>query len=1649
MPDFTHLHVHSEYSLLDGQGRIDALLKRAKELGMDSLALTDHGVLYAAIDFYMQAKELGIKPIIGLECYVAPGSRFDRKPRSEERPSHLTLLARDEVGYKNLLQLTTKAHLEGFYYKPRVDRELLAQHHEGLIALSGCASGEVPRSLLNGDRDRARRAMVEWLDIFGRDSFYAELQRHDWPELDQANKDLVEIARELSVPLVATNDVHYVRREDAAAQDLLLCIQTGTTVEDPKRMKMRGDTYYLRSPEEMHALFAELPEALANTRRIADECGLAFDFGRVQLPQFEVPAGYTPESYLEHLCYEGLPHRYPKVTPEVEERLRYELSVIEQTGFALYVLIVWDIVHYARTHGIPFGPRGSAAGSLVLFLLGISDVDPIANRLVFERFLNIERREMPDVDMDFADDRRDEMIAYVTEKYGREHVAQIITFGTLGAKAAIRDVGRALAMPFGDVDRVAKLVPALPLHITIDQAMEDQPALKEAYETDDAVKKLIDSAKMVEGVVRHASTHAAGVVISRDPLPEVTPLQSVVKGDGVMTQYHMNALAKIGLLKMDFLGLANLSILRRALEMVKETTGIELDLLALPPEDKKTFKMLSQGETVGIFQLEGSGMTRYLMELGPTNIDDLAAMIALYRPGPMANIPQYIARKHGAEPITYPHPLLEDTLRDTYGVLTYQDQVLQVLQRAAGYSLGQADIVRKAMGKKVRALMEKEHPRFVEGCRQNGLMTGDADKLWELLEPFAGYGFNRCLAADTLVTDVDSGRQVRVGDLANGHAPYVRVPSFDEDTLKIAPRQVVAAFSSGRARVFRVRTESGREVVASWNHPFYTQRGWVQAEDLRPDDYLASPRRIDYIASASMTPEQLTVIAASMRGKVRPGKGFGHGFHGSETALTRLRAASPRGRGGRTARYSISLNKRRGTSAYPLSLWERARVRASADERRLPDVVFGLPPEQLAVLVGKLWVGDGCVSSNGRKRDVYYATSSKQLAVDVQHLLLRLGIRSALVTKDFKYKGQPTPGYTVVVIGGKDAYLRFHQVVGPHLVGKRKADLDRLVAGVDLASEDRRYTSDRVPLAYLPEVVAAVEATCLVGGQTKAALFREIGLSTGVLRPNATKRGIGVESLGRIASAVDSPEVDRLAHADVVWEGLASLEYVGEQEVYDLTVEGTHTFVASDLVVHNSHAACYAQVAYQTAYLKANYPAEYMAAVLCSAMGNADKVTVADAEARRLGVPMLGPDVNRSKRDFSIERIEVGGEQRLAIRFGLGAVKNVGDAPIEAIVGARGSGGPFESISDFAARVDVRSMNKRVLESMVKAGALDLLGGRNQLLEALDRIVGVAQQAQRAQEVGQGSLFDMLPTPEAGVEIQLKSLPEASTKERLAWEKELLGVYVSEHPLQRIAEQLAGAVQTASEVDQEMVGQKVTIAGVVRGLRLLMTKKRDAMAAATLEDLSGTVEIVVFPKTFERTRDLWAEDQILIVSGKVDSRNDALQLIVDTAEEAPTPSEAGSGAGEVSVEARPAPRVVAEPARPVMQNGAANGETAANGGNGVGKANGNGAAGNGGASNGENGGRSGQTSRRVLVTFARHDSPQEDIALLHRIHDIVQSYQGGGDSLRLRISGGDGPTVDLELPSLRLRYDYHLMRQLVQLLGDGGVKVEVMASTSG
>jgi len=749
--DFVHLHVHSEYSLLDGAAQLEKLVAKAKELKFPAIALTDHGNLFGAIDFYQAAQKGGIKPIVGCELYVAPRGRKERggEDGGYEGANHLTVLVRNLTGYKNLIKLVAKAYLEGFYYKPRVDKELLAQHADGLLVLSGCLNSEVSRLISAGEHDRAREAAGWHQEVFGKDHYFMEVQAHGLDEQTKVTAETLKLAQAIGAPIAGTNDSHYLEAGHGRAHEALLCIQTGSTLLDPKRWRFSTEEFYVKSADEMARVFAEIPDACRNTLAVAERCNLTLEFGSFHLPRYVVPENHTLESYLEHVARDGLKRRYGANPGDaIEERFAHELRIIEKMGFAGYFLVVWDFIHYARERGIAVGPgRGSSAGSLVAYCLGITNVDPIRYGLLFERFLNPERISMPDMDIDFADDRRDEVIRYVAEKYGHDRVAHIITFGTLGAKAAIRDVGRVLGMTYADVDRIAKLVPAFPLNITLDDAYQKSPPLAEMVKTQTNVKELWDIARTLEGCTRHASVHASAVVISDDALDEHIPLYKDPKRPELITGFAMGPIEKLGLLKMDFLGLRTLTVLANTVALIRDSRGVAIDLDTLPLDDAKTYALLTDARTFGVFQLESGGMRDALRGLKPSSLEDVIAMVSLYRPGPMELIPDFIARKHGRAKITYEHPAMQKFTQGTYGIMVYQEQIMQIASEMAGFTMGEADTLRRAMGKKDRELMAKQRDKFLAGCAEKGTAAAKAERVWELMEKFAGYGFNKSHAA--------------------------------------------------------------------------------------------------------------------------------------------------------------------------------------------------------------------------------------------------------------------------------------------------------------------------------------------------------------------------------------------------------------------------------------------------------------------------------------------------------------------------------------------------------------------------------------------------------------------------------------------------------------------------------------------------------------------------------------------------------------------------------------------------------------------------------------------------------------------------------------------------------------------------------------
>ncbi len=1259
--EFVHLHVHSEYSLLDGAAQLEKLVKKAKDLKFPAIALTDHGNLFGGIDFYLAAQKAGIKPILGAELYVAPGGRKERGSQDGgyEGANHLTVLVRDLNGYRNLIKLVSKAYLEGFYYKPRVDRELLAQHADGLLVLSGCLNSEVSRALSVGDMAKATQTAGWYQEVFGRDHYFMEVQAHGLPEQIKVTAETLKIAKAIGAPVAGTNDSHYLEATHARAHEALLCIQTGSSLTDPNRWKFSTEEFYVKSAEEMAAVFAEIPEACTNTLAVAERCNLTLEFGRFHLPKYVVPETHTLETYLQEKTREGLRRRYgPNPGDAIEARLAHELSVIEKMGFAGYFLVVWDFIRYARDKGIAVGPgRGSSAGSLVAYCLEITNIDPMRYSLLFERFLNPERISMPDMDIDFADDRRDEVIRYVADKYGRDRVAHIITFGTMGAKAAIRDVGRVLGMTYADVDRIAKLVPAFPLNITLDDAYQKSPPLAEMVKSQANVSELWDIARALEGCTRHASVHASAVVISDEPLDEHIPLYKDPKRPELITGYAMGPIEKLGLLKMDFLGLRTLTVLANTKALIKQSRGLDIDFDTLALDDAKTYALLSDAKTFGVFQLESSGMREALRGLRPERLEDVIAMVSLYRPGPMELIPDFIQRKHGKVKTTYEHPAMEKFTRETYGIMVYQEQIMQIASEMGGFTMGEADMLRRAMGKKDRDLMAQQRAKFVAGCAERTIDKKSAERVWELMEKFAGYGFNKCVVADTEVGMADGTRK-RITEIRDG----------DLVATKDGPYRARAVRPSGTRRVGRLTLANGMVIRCTPDHPVFTQRGWVNAEDMSNVDFVAV--------------------------------------------------------------------------------------------RRQPLVACG--------------------------------------TVDVVPLALC-----------------------------------------------------------------REPLRDAIAKAY-----PSLKAGC-----------RALGLAYRLLFDESGKGDLRRDTVEYLADKLDAPALHALVPPSMGWSRPAAFTVEGIEPTFDIEVPGARSFIANGIAVHNSHAAAYALVAYQTAYFKANYPVEFMAALLTSEMGDTDKIVKYIDECRAMGLAVQPPDVSTSAVQFS-----VAGD---TIRFGLAAIKNVGEAAMESILHTRATDGSFKTLDDFCARVDLRLVNRRVIESLIKAGAFDSLGlPRPHLLAQTDAALESGQRVQRDRAEGQGSFFDDLlpaaPARPAAGEPTGPIAEEWDADQRLAFEKEVLGFYISGHPLARYAAVVESmGITSTADLAAKGHGAKVALFGHVAALKETATKSGNRMAFFTLEDMAGTVEVTVFPEPFKAAAPYLRARDPLVVRGRVDDGDKGRVILAD------------------------------------------------------------------------------------------------------------------------------------------------------------------------
>jgi len=1494
--DFVHLHVHSDYSLLDGLAKVSALAERAAASGQTALALTDHGTVSGSIAFWKACKAAGVKPILGCEIYQSNGPMRERK----KGYNHLTVLAKNDAGWRNLSRIASLANLEGFYYRPRVDFETLARHSEGLIVLSGCLKGPVPVKLQQDDYDGAKAMAGRYREVFG-DDYYLEVQPNSLDNQKVVNEGCLKLTRDLGIPLAATCDLHYIEPGDAPAQEVRICIASGKTLSDQNRLKMKED-FFFRSTEQMAQAFDHVPEAILATREIAEKVGeydlLPGNRNEYFLPAFHPPDGSDSEAYFDKTCEEGLKARYGATPGDVaRERLEYEKGVIRQLGFTTYFLIVADFIQWARDNGCPVGPgRGSAAGSIVAYVLGITDVDPLRYDLLFERFLNPSRVSMPDIDVDFCEANRGKVIDYVRDKYGAETVCQIITFGTLKPKAVVKDVGRVLEIPFADVDRISKLIPEGPKLKSLDQAFQESPDLN-ALRAEPYYERLFDLALRLEGINRHAGKHAAGVVIADQDLLDRIPL-TLVKGDKA-SQFTMTEVEEVGLLKMDFLGLRTLTLIEEAVRLIKNR-GVDLDVEEAPLDDPEAFALLSRGETRGVFQLESSGFRKLLKAAKPDRFEDIIALIALYRPGPLGSgmDQTYIDRKHGREEITYLTDLLAPILGETYGCILYQEQVMRIANQVAGFSMADADNLRKAMGKKKVALMEKYKPAFVDGFVEKGVDRKVAEAVWDQIAFFASYGFNKCLAPDTVIVDAETGERTTVGELYEDLRPF-RIHALGGD-WRLRARRVLDVVPNGRKPVFELRTAQGKRIAATGNHPFRTLDGWTNLEDLQPGDRIAAPRTMPVATEARWPVHELVVLAGllSEGNACHPSCLY---FYGNDRELVDDFAAAAtrfpktvarvaeRGDGrlevcvstGRRGHAPWNAGARGGTATA-----RRTRRRSGcfrwaeglgllgrrAPERTIPQALFGLADSDVALFLGRLWAGDGFIA-NATNFTPYYATSSRRLAEDVQLLLLRLGIISGVHEKSFRYRAGSRAGFTVHLLG-EGSVRTFVDRVLPHCVG-RAAQAAQLRDRLDAVASGRS-SLDTIP----PEVRAWIDGERRAHGLTWRALEERSGVSTKELygRPRPGKRGFRRGTIERLATFFGSARLGDLAASDVFWDRVVAIEPRGVEETFDLTVEGDHNFVADGVIVHNSHSAAYGIVTYRTAYLKAHYPVEFMAATLTSWLGDTDRLLEYKSECGRMEIEIVPPDVNVSDVDFDVR------DEKIV--YGLGAIKGIGEAVAEAVVETRKRVGRFRSIFHFCSEVDVKHLNKATLEALVRGGAFDSTGAhRRQMAEAAEHALQMGVQEQKDRLSQQVSLFGASEQAADMDEIEselLPNVPEWRDAELLALEKQALGFYLTQHPLDPHRETLE-RYATSRILDLVQVPEKgeVTVGGLVTGLRTILDKKGKTMAFVTLEDFSGACDCVVFGSVYGDVRQHLHEEAAIFVQGKVSKSREAPSILVD------------------------------------------------------------------------------------------------------------------------------------------------------------------------
>jgi DNA polymerase-3 subunit alpha len=1475
---FVHLHLHTEYSLIDSLIRIKPLVKTLRDANMPACAITDYSNLFALVKFYRAAQSQGIKPIIGADL---------RLYHNDNSSSHLVLLCQNNTGYNNLTRLISRSYTEGQRDNvPYIHTKWLKGATDGLIALSGGIHGHIGQTLLANNFELARQHVEAWKNLFP-ERFYLELQRTGRANEETYIHAAVDLALKADVPVVATNDVCFLEADDFEPHEIRVCIHDGKVLDDKNRPRRYTSQQYLRSPEEMAELFADIPEALENTWLIAERCNIELSLGKNYLPDFpDIPKEQTVEEYFRDQAKLGLEQRLPtlfdtssedfaKQRKPYDERLALELDVIIEMGFPGYFLIVADFIQWAKDNDIPVGPgRGSGAGSLVAYVLLITDLDPIRYDLLFERFLNPERVSMPDFDIDFCMERRDEVIAYVARRYGRERVSQIITYGTMAAKAVVRDVGRVLNHAHGFVDKIAKLIP-FEVGITLEKALEKEPALRSRYEEEDDVRALIDMARRLEGLTRNSGKHAGGVVIAPTVLTDFTPLYCEQDSTDLMTQFDKNDVEAVGLVKFDFLGLRTLTIIKWTLDTINRFVDKPVDISKIPLDDPATFELLKRADTTAVFQLESSGIKKLIKQLQPDCFDDVVALVALYRPGPLQSgmVEDFINRKHGRAKVEYPHPDLAHILKPTYGVIVYQEQVMQIAQVLAGYSLGGADILR------------------------------------------------RCLSGSTQIVDVKTGNLFTLKEIASKPKYWLgrKIFCLNLQTQKISKQKITAIYPNGVKDVWQITTKTNRKIKATGDHLFYTLLGWKPLNSFKVGDRIGLTKTLPITNKSKISDAQIKLTAYLIGDGHLPVKKKSNSYFcntDSELIIDFNNCCNELF--GSPAPVDYQLHPGRKSVAYArvghlaaFRDWIDQHIKcALSKDKEIPDWVFSLSSNQLQLFLGTLWSTDGSFDKTIGHTD--YNSTSKNLIIQIQHLLLRLGIVALFNVKKISYKDKPYISYRAQITGREDM-LKFYDFIQPFL-SKDKWNRANICHDV-VKNKLKNFSKHTIPPEVITLIADAKKSSCMTWKLIDQAAGTKSGtMSSGLNFTKPPTRSLARHRVRNFATALENKKLMQIAESDIFWDEIVSIEHIGKEEVFDLTIPETHNFIANDFIAHNcmgkkvpaemaeqrtiflkgsaarnvkeqvatsifdlmekfaaygfnlSHSAAYALVSYQTAWLKAHYPAAFMAAVLSADLDNTDKVVMLVEECRAMKLKVLPPNINLCDSKFTV----VDNED-LSIYYGLGAIKGAGEAALESIVAERQEHGAFSDLFDFCNRIDLRKVSKRLLEPLIKSGAFDDLGPNRAItMASLNTAIKTAEQNSNNSAAGQNDIFGSSSATSKKPEF-VKNVANWNETLRLNKEKESLGFYLSGHPITPYLPELKRIIHTnLANIKPTERKKMLRVAGWLMDVRVKNTQ-RGRMAFLNLDDNTARIDVKVYSEVYNQISELLVKDSLLIIDGSVRS----------------------------------------------------------------------------------------------------------------------------------------------------------------------------------